>query len=220
MAYDPNDPADKKIVKGLIDEALAALTAEHETDIAGLKSKNIELLAKLKEASKGENNAAEVARLETELEKVQTQLKDSVKLQKSAEKQNIELQKSLETESGTVRTLLVDNGLTEALTKANVPAQFMPAVKSLLSSKVELKTEGETRVAKVGDKSLGEFITEWSQGDEGKHFIGAPNNSGTGAPGNKVPGANTSQTLTRAAFEALAPAAKMEFSTKGGTLTD
>ena len=52
MAYDPKDPADKKIVDKLIADAVEAreaeLAAEHDEAIKGLKDKNKELLAKVK----------------------------------------------------------------------------------------------------------------------------------------------------------------------------
>ena len=71
MAYDPNDPADKKIMKDAIAAALAELATEHEQDIQGLKIKNGELVQKLKKAQEGTPDAKEVAALETQLEKVQ-----------------------------------------------------------------------------------------------------------------------------------------------------
>jgi hypothetical protein len=220
MAYDPNDAADKKILKDLIAAALAEQAIEHEQDVSGLKTKNVELLAKLKKAETGENNAAEVSRLEALIEENKGQLKEANKAIKDANKIIIDTQKALETESGVTRTLLVDNGLTEALTKANVPVAFLPAVKALLSSKVELKTEGNSRVAKVGDKSLGDYITEWSQGDEGKHYVAAPGNGGAGAGGNKVPGQKTSKTMTRAAYDEMPPENVGAFFAEGGTLTE
>ena len=219
MAYDPNDAADKKIVKGLIDAALAELQTEHEADIAGLKTKNTELLAKLKDASKGENNAADIARLETQLEDIQTKLKNAEKEVKAKTGELTTAQKALEVESGVTRQLLVDNGLTDALTKANVAPAFLPAVKAMLSSKVELKTEGSNRIAVVGDKPLGEFIVNWSQGDEGKHYVAASVNGGAGANGNKVPGV-TKNAITRAAHDAMPPEQRGAFFASGGTVTE
>jgi hypothetical protein len=60
--------------------ALEEQATEHESDIAGLKTKNKELLTKLKAANEGkDSDPAEVARLEGELEKAQKDLKAATK---------------------------------------------------------------------------------------------------------------------------------------------
>jgi hypothetical protein len=52
MAYDPNDPADKRIVdkliKDAVDAALEEARTEHEAEVEGLRNKRTELLDKLK----------------------------------------------------------------------------------------------------------------------------------------------------------------------------
>lgn len=221
MAYDPNDPNDKKIVDKLIKEAVdAALeeaNVEHDANVKGLKDKNRELLGKLKAAEKGEGDPAEVARLEGEVEALTAKVKESEKALKGLTKERDELKTGFETESNFSRKLLVDNGLTEALVAANVGKQFLPAVKAMLAGQVTLKTEGDERKAFIGDKSLGDYIKEWSQGDDGKHYVSAPANGGAGANGGK---AAEGKTMTRAAFEALGPAEQSKFSIEGGKLTE
>jgi len=219
MAYDPTDAADKKIVADLIKVALAEQATEHEQDIQGLKDKNIELLGKLKKAQEGQTDAKEVARLEEALEKNQTELKEANKSLKLVNKELNETKTNLESEAGIVKTLLVDNGLTEALTAHNVAAPFIPAVKKLLAENVALKDVDGKRIAVVGDKSLGDYIKEWSQGDEGKHYVSAPANGGTGARGaNQTISAGTKQ-ISRAAYEAN-PGAYAGDLSKGAVLTD
>ena len=81
MAYDANDPADKKIVQDLIDEALEEAANKHEEEIAGLKTKNKDLIDRIKKlrASSGDGDPEEVSRLEAELEEKKTLLKAAEK---------------------------------------------------------------------------------------------------------------------------------------------
>ena len=50
---------------------------------------------------------------------------------------------------------------------------------------MQVIADGENRGAKVGDKALTDFVSEWAQSDEGKHFVTAPANSGGGAGAGK-----------------------------------
>jgi hypothetical protein len=220
MAYDPTDAADKKIVADLIKVALQEQAAEHEQDVQGLKDKRDELLAKLKKAEKGENGAEEVSRLEIALEKAQGDLKEAAKTIRATEKKAKEFEDLNTAGQKTVRELLVDNGLTDALTKANVAVPFIPAVKSLLSNQVEIKTVDGKTAAFVGDKPLGEFVTTWSQGDDGKHYISAPNNAGSGAQGanNKLPAGT--KTILRAEYDKNPSTYSGELASGAATLVD
>lgn len=214
MAYDPKDPADKKIMDDAIAAALAEAAEEHESNIAGLKNKNKELLAKLKAAG-----SEDTAKIEAELEKIQTELKEAQKALKTVTKERDTFKASAESETNFNRKLLIDNGLTDELVKAGVAKQFLPAAKALLSPQVQVVAEGDNRIAKVGDKSLSDFIKEWSQGEDGKHYVAAPGNAGGNGNGNTNTNQNT-KTMTRTAFEALSPADKMAQSKEGVTLTD
>jgi hypothetical protein len=222
MAYDPKDPADKAILDKAVKDALEEQAAEHESDIAGLKTKNKELLTKLKAANEGKDgDPAEVARLEGELEKVQKDLKAVTKERDSNAKLLDTVNKDLETERGFSSKTLTENALTSALLEAKVAPQFMPAVKAMLSGKATIKTEGENRSVVVGDKSLGDFVKEWSQGDEGKHYIAAGNNGGGGAGngGGQGPSGNK-PTMTRVAYEAADAGTRSAHFAAGGTLSD
>lgn len=209
MAFDPNDTEAKAAIKAAVDEATEALAAN-----------NKKLLAELKEARKGkEIDPAEHAALQTELEQTQAKLAEAQKLAKTAVKEAESAKKALEGEAGFVSKLLVDNGLNDALLKAGVKPEMTKAVKALLSGQVTLKTEGENRIALMGDKPLSDAVIEWAKSDEGKHFVAAPANQGGGATGGKT-GADGVKTMARAAFDSLAPDAKMEFTKGGGKLTD
>lgn len=214
MPYDPNDKETQEAIKKAVEEAL-------DKEVTGLKSKNNELLAQIKKLKAGQEvSPEEYARVERELEEMTAKLTDAEKKLKAASAE-IEKQKKLyEAENKIAHQLLVDNGLTEALLKAGVKPEFQKAAKALLAGQVTLVAEGDTKVAKVGDKALGDFVSEWAKGDEGKHFVAASTNSGGGSPG---PGGGEppKKTMTRAAFDAMTDeAAKMAFFKEGGKLTD
>ncbi len=222
MAYDPKDPKDVAIVEGLVEAALAEATTQFEADTAGLKAKNQQLLAKIAKGADGSADAGEVSRLEAEVETLTAKVKDSDKAIKTLTKERDTAAQGLESESAVTRKLLVDNGLTEALVAAKVAPQFLPAVKAMLAGQVTVKTDGENRLAVVGDKSLGDFVKDWSQGDDGKHYIAAPANGGSGAPGGKADGGGT-KTMTRDAYNEMAksnPNGVGKFFSEGGTLTE
>ncbi len=86
---------------------------------------------------------------------------------------------------GMVQTLLVDAGLTEALTKAKVAPEFLEAARALIKAKQEIaigEAEGKP-VAMIGDQSVPQFVESWTQGDAGRHFVAPAGNAGGGAAG-------------------------------------
>lgn len=183
FAYDANDPADKKILKDAIDAALAEAETEHEQNITGLKDKNKELVKKLNKAQEGKVDPQEVERLTEALEKSQNDLKTLQKDHKKISTTLEETSKTLETDRESARKAYVDSSLTESLTAHKVPVALLGGAKALLASKVIVEDKDGTKLAKVGDKSLGDYIKEWSQGDEGKHYVAAASNGGGGAGG-------------------------------------
>lgn len=173
MPFDPKDP-----------EAIAAIKAAVEDATSGLVTKRDELLNEVKKLRKSaeitpdrlEAVEAERDKLATELSAAQKELKDAKKTSDAATKQ-------LTDEQGFTTKLLVENGLMEALAKVNVTNPVhLKAATAMLRAQVEIKD----RKAVVGDKELASFVKEWSSGDEGKHFVTAPGNSGGGAPGSGV----------------------------------
>lgn len=225
MAYDPNDPADKKIVAKLIKDAVdareAELAEEHENDIEGLKKKNTELLGKLKKArnGEGEDSAAEVERLEGELAQSRKDLAAAQKAVRKAEGERDNFKTQAETEGKYSSDLLIDNGLTAALTEHKIAPQFMPAAKALLSGKATIKTEGDKRSVVVGDKALGDFVKEWAISDAGKHYVTAPANGGGNAPGSQAP-AQSGKTMLRSQWDAADQSARSAFIKDGGKVID
>lgn len=222
MAYDPNCAETKAALKKAVDEALAEAQAEHEADIAGLKAKNTKLIGDLKKAREGNggDTGAEVERLEGELAKVQADLKTATKNLEKVTKERDGLATERDGLNKNLESVLIDQGLTAALTEHKVDAKFLPAVKAMLSPKVSLKLEGNDRKAVVGDKSLGDFVKEWSQGDEGKAYVTAAGNSGGGAGGSQGGGQGGGKTWTRAEYDAADGGARAAFFAEGGKLTD
>lgn len=184
MAYDPNCAETKAAVKAAVNAALAAQAEEHEADVEGLKTKNRELIQDLKKARKGEAgevDTAEVARLEGEVRELGKKLRAAEKLAVDAAEERDAATARADKEASVTKNLLTENGLTAALTKANVKSEFLPAVLALLSGKVEIKEVSGKREALVNGKPLGEFVEEWAKTDEGKHYVGAPLNGGGGS---------------------------------------
>ena len=180
MVYDPKCEDTKKVIKDAVKDAVAEATE-------GLINKRDELLGKLKEAKKGrEIDPADYADLENQLEKTQDKLKAAEKTAKTATAEAEKSKKSFEGESKVVHDLLVDQGLSAELLKNGIKKpQFLSAAKAMLKGQVVLEADGEKRVAKVGDKALGEYIKEWAGSDDGKEFVDAAGNSGGGGGGGK-----------------------------------
>ena len=203
FAYDATDAADRKILKDAVDAAIRELNTEHEQDIQGLKAKNTELIDKLKKAQDGKIDAQAVERLETQLEEAQNQLKQVTKDHKKAVKDLEESRTTLEQVQTRGRETAIDAALTEQLTGAKVPTALLGGAKALLKAKVQAVDENGTLVIKAGDKALGDFIKEWSLGDEGKHYVSAGGNTGGGAGGARPGQNNPNQTtVKRSEYEA------------------
>lgn len=174
MSIELDSPEGKAAIKAAVEEATAALA-----------NKNKELLSELKEARKGKTiNPEDLEKLESRIEELTGQLTEAQKTAKKATTEAEKATKALADAEGFTQRLLVDNGLTDALTKAGVSNPVhLKAAKALLSGQVQIVADGDSKVAKVGEKALADFIGEWAKGDEGKFFVAAPNNSGGGANG-------------------------------------
>lgn len=212
MAFDPNDP-----------ETKAALSAAVEEATKGLISKRDELLSEVKKLRKNaEIDPDEFQRLKEEKDALADKLAEQSKAAKNALSEAEKATKQLQKEGDFVSKLLVDNGLNDALTKAGVKPELAKAVKAMFAGQAQIKADGETRAAMIGDKSISDFVTEWAKSDEGKHFIAAPANSGGGANGGN--GSNqTAKTMTRADYSARTQAGDTslaKFFADGGQLVE
>lgn len=204
-------------------EAKAALQEAIETATTALVAKNKELLGELKEARKGQTiDPATVEKLEAKIESLSGELITANKAAKDATKAAETATKALATETGFTSKLLIDNGLVGELTKHGVTNPVhLKAAQAMLRGSVQIVADGESRVAKVGDKLLADMVKEWAASDEGKFFVQAPNNSGGGAGGGG--GKSGGKTMTRAEFDtktAAGDASIAGFFKEGGTLTE
>ena len=165
--------------------------AELEEAMEAMNAKNTELLREVKIArakAKGvEIDPNDFMALQTENETLKSQLE---KVAKDNAKTVEQLQASLNEKDGALQSYLIDNGLNDAMLKAGIKPEFMAAAKAMLKSQTKLMADNGQYSALMGDKPLTEAIAEWAAGDEGKHFVSAPANSGggaTGGTGNGVP---------------------------------
>lgn len=166
-------------------EVQEAITAAVEKATQPLLAKRDELLSEVKTLRKGKQvNPEDIEKLESRIEELTGQLSEAQKAVKTATTDAEKARKALDAAEGFTQRLLVDNGLNEALNKAGVTNPVhLKAVKSMLAGQVQIVADGDNKVAKVGEKSLADYVGEWAKGDEGKHFVAAPNNSGGGANG-------------------------------------
>lgn len=187
-------------------EVQEAIKAAVEAAVNPLVSKRDELLGEVKKLRKESAIKPEdLEAVERERDELKTALNTAQKEAKSFKELATSADEALKAESTFNHRLLVDNGLTDELTKAGVinPA-FLKAVKSTLANQVKVITEGDQRIAKAGDKNLTDFVKEWAASDEGKHFVQAPTNSGGGSQGEgSNNGIKTSLTSTQKIAEGL-----------------
>lgn len=219
MAYDPKDPADKKIVADLVAAALLEAGEEHESATEGLRAKNTELLGKLKKAREGKDGDPEtVTQLEQSLEKANADLKLANKALKTVTSERDGFKSASENEASYSKRALIDGALSHELNAVGVKKEFTPAVQKLLAEKVEQTIDGDKRSATVAGKPLSEFVKAWSQSDEGKVYVQSLANGGGDGKGGKA--AVSGKQMPRSAFEATSPAAKASFMAEGGTLIE
>lgn len=202
------------------DEGKAYIESLITEQTEGLKNKNQELLGKNKKFKEERDSAlSKITDLEEqneELEAAKVQKTSDVEaaLEKQAkkhQKQVDELTGKLTGSESQIKKLLVDNGLNDALIKANVAKEHIPAVTALLktTNNIEISSDDDTPVAMVGDKSLAEYVSEWSQGDMGKLYVSAQDNSGGGAQG-------SNGNASAADIANLSPMAKLQMARSEG----
>ena len=173
-----------------------------DAEKSALQAKNQELIDKNKKLMKGQEiDPQTVVDLEAQIDKLQSDLAVSQKSGKESVKTLETLQGQLKAETGFTQKLLIDNGLTDELVKNGVAPQFLPAVKAMFAGQAQIVVEGDTRTAKIGDKSVSDFVKEWAASDDGKHFVKAPENSGGGSQGS---GNGTNQQIPLTSVQKIA----------------
>lgn len=190
---------------------------------AGLKSKNEELLSELKplkQRLKDLADAEEKARLASgSVEDVRKSYDQ--KIQKLTE----EYEGKLSGLSGQLQGLTVGQTATALAADLAVPGSakaLLPHIRSRLS--MEMRDGVPTTVVldangKPSATTIEELKAEFAADAAFAPLIAAGKGTGGGAAGGNKGGGAATKTMTRAAFEALSPAAKSEFSRAGGKLT-
>lgn len=173
-------------------EVQAAITAAVEKATAPLLAKRDELLGEVKKLRKNaEIDPADLERVEAERDDLRQKLSEAQKAAKKAATDAEAAIKRAEAADGSVTKLLADNALGEALAKAGITNPVhQKAVKAMFAGDVQVVADGESKVAKIGDKSVVDALTEWAGTDEGKHFVAAPDISGGGSQGGRSAGTN------------------------------
>lgn len=173
MPLDVNDPEFKAALKAAIDEATAPLIAKRD-----------ELLGELKKARKNsEISPDDYQKALDQVEELQGKLTEATKASKTALSEADKFKKLYESESANTAKNLIESSLTNALVDAKVDPKFMKAVKALIGRDAKVEANGDERVAKIGDKTLSDYIKEWASTEEAAHYIAAPANAGGGGQG-------------------------------------
>jgi hypothetical protein len=182
-----------------------------------------------------ENSLKELESLKAELEHAKKLLGEKDRQLETLSKERAEkeaaLSKSLSDEKAAVARLVLDAGLTHELSKANVKPSLLGAVKALIREKGILSVEGDgdvrTAVARVSrdgveqKMSLSDWVREFVGSDEGKEYIAAKENTGSGA--GEHAGSTTSErenSLSAERFWSLPAKDRSAFILKGGTVTE
>lgn len=163
-------------------EALRAEFEEAKLSIEALTTKNRELIMSNKKL-KNQTSEIDPDKYNAMQDELETLKREHDKLNKLYKSETERLSKGLNEKESYLQKLIVDDGLTNALTKAGVKPEYLDATKALLREKTALKENGGKYEAQIGDKPLSDYIGEWAATDSGKAFIAAPQNTGGGATG-------------------------------------
>jgi hypothetical protein len=182
-----------------------------------------------------ESSMKELETLKAELERTTKLLGEKDELLKTLAKERAEkeaaLAKSLADEKAAVARLLLDAGLTAELSKANVKPSLLGAAKALIREKGILAVDGEgdvrTAVARVTRDgveqkvALADWVKEFVASDEGKEFIAAKENTGSGAGEHRgTTNTNSTNNMSAERFWSLPAKDRSAFILKGGTVTE
>ena len=205
-----------------IEAVEAEIAADKEAEVEGLKRKNAELIRKAKEARDGDGG--KVAELEARIEELTEAWGADKKAAAKLAQERDSYKAAADAERVAVSKLILEGGLTEALTKAGVRKELLPAARALLRERgaLTVKVEGDARKAVASkdgkELDLEAFVTDFIGSDEGKAYIPAGLNSGGGAQAGN--GGAAAKTMPLAQYAALSGKDQAAFLRDGGTLTE
>jgi len=151
----------------------------------GLLADMAKLKAKLKEYDGIDVEIAKraVVELEELKRKAQSGETDSDKQLRILKEQHEELKKTVSNLMETEKKLRVDESVNKALITNNVKPELMSAAAMIIKNDVVIIEEGGKKIAKIGDKSIDDFVAGWVETTVGKNFVLARANSGGDAGG-------------------------------------
>lgn len=159
-------------------KSVEALTGKQEELLTEAKAAK----AKARDAEAAKAEAEEAARAKAEEAAAKSGDVDALRKQLEAKhaKEIEKLTGERDGATGQLQKLLIDNGIADALTKANVAPQYARAAG--LQFRDGLQIDMRDGAAFVGDKALSDAVSEWVQAD-GAAFVASSGASGSGASG-------------------------------------
>jgi len=216
--------ADEAFTKADIDKAVADAVekakAAFDEEVDGLKTKNRELLAKVRAAK--EIDPAELEAAEKRAEAAETEnakLKGDIKTISTERDKAV---KSLETEQAAARSYALDAELAGAIAEGNVIPSLIPGFKAMMAAQAKADLVDGKYSVMIGDKPARDAIKAMLESEDGKAWRAAPHNSGGGAPGGNGNGGG-GKTMTRAEYNEKVvsdPAGTRAFMKDGGKVID
>lgn len=213
--FTKGEKADRAVLEELIDQMEPIASRDYAT------------IKKLEKRAEGKTEA-DVSALEDRIqeltESLDTMKRESEKQIKSLSTERDKLRGEADAERGAVSKLILEGGLTEALTKAGIRKELLPAARALLKERgaLTVKVDGEARKAvamKDGKElDLESFVSEFVGSDEGKAYIPGGLNSGGGAQAGN--GGAVTKSMPLAQYNALSPKEQAAHLRDGGTLVD
>ena len=215
------------IAEEKLDDALEAINdlieKQIEEAVKGLKNKNGELIAKLKQAKR--EDSPDTSDLEDQIEALKSQLektvKESTRKIQQQEKELVEAKKGYESESAAVARLVIDRGLTDALIQSGADEKHLPILREYHRSKVKVVQDGDERRAVYeaadGEKPVADYMKAWLESD-GKPYAKAPAHQGGPIVNRSAPGPQTGKKLSLVEFQSLEAKEQSKFFADGGAL--
>lgn len=167
-------------------EDLMAEVEELKGVVDSLSSNNKKLTAELK------NTRQKVQEVDIDL--YHKTLDENESLKSTLDKQQREykstidkLSSDLSTKDKYLQKTILEDGLTKALLENGIDKAYLKPALAMLKSEAQIKQNGDTYEALIGDKALNEFLPSWVNDGDGKLFITKTPDVGGGSRG----GANT-----------------------------
>ena len=162
------------------------------TSVAGLTAKNEEMAKSIKEYKEKHNltdeefkileaQAAKAKELEEKARKGESEYEKILRVsQEQHTKELDEIKGKFAKQDKVAKKNLIVGELSTALAAVNCNPALIEAAIKLVQDDVAVIEEDGSLVAKVGDKSVREFITSWAKDEVGKNFILAKHSTGGG----------------------------------------